>query len=426
MKKLNAKKIHPTIPLLGIITFFSIIATAVLHSNDYEFFNAMFGSSTQSLSEQTIIQYSSLYDSIYYIAFIAGLLIGPISDNRGKRKIFITVGSLAYIFFTLCLRYSLNFPILLVFRLLQGIAHIMVWQTLMVLVYDYSSKLNLAKSVSIYTIFMGMGMGLGVMFGGILANIGVFVPLFFSIISYSIVFILTTFLLKEPKKHHQRPSFQESAILIKKKPELIVPSLFNFVDRLHMGFLISAVPLYLTFVIPLEPGKRSMIFGMSAIPSLFLSYPVGKKSDESWGRFKPLIFGSMIYGIALAFTGILSQQSLAIFTSLLLIQGCAQGFTTTPTNSLLGDIVEPENNATAVSIFNFFGNIGMIIGPMLGLIFTDNYNLAFFVAGIIELVTLGLNVYLGKKKGIVDLIKIKKIENGFESEMKSETKRNTE
>jgi sugar phosphate permease len=164
-----------------------------------------------------------------------------------------------------------------------------------------------------------------------------------------------------------------------------------------MGFLTTMIPLYLTYVIPVSPAIRGMIFGLSALPMIILSYPVGKRSDAGWGRFKPLIYGSISYGILLSITGFISHSSLIIFIIILLIQGCAQGFTTAPNNSLLGDVVNPENKATAVGVFNFFGNIGIIIGPIFALFFVNNYNLAFLIAGILELLSLAINTLLAKK-----------------------------
>ncbi|MHA1672588.1 MAG: MFS transporter, partial [Promethearchaeota archaeon] len=205
-------------------------------------------------------------------------------------------------------------------------------------------------------------------------------------------------------KHLQkRPTLKQSIFLVKKKPQILVPSLFNFIDRLHMGLLISLIPLYLTYVIPLKPSMRGMIFGLSAVPSIILSYPVGKKSDESWGRIKPLVVGSLIYGILLSLTGFVAQDSLFLFITFLMLQGIAQGFTMTPNTSLLKDLIEPEHNAMAVSLFNFFGNIGMILGPIFGLAFGNNYYLAFLIAGIVELVSLGFNILLAKKMNFLDI-----------------------
>jgi MFS family permease len=394
------QKVHRMVYLVGILTFFSILAPALLHSNDKELFTYLFSS---SLSELTIIRYSSLYDSVYYFAFVVGLIIGPISDSKGKRKVFVVTGSVGYIVFTRLFFIAPSIWWLLLFRLLQGISHILVWQTLMVLVYDYSQG-NIAKSVAIHTIFMGMAMGAGTMTGGFLANLGVFIPLYVSIGSYTIVLLLALLFLKDSKVQYNRPTIKQSIFLLKKKPHILVPALFNFIDRLHMGFLIALIPIYLTYVIPLEPSMRGMIFGLSAIPSIVLSYPVGKKSDGSWGRIKPLALGSLLYGILLSITGYAAQDSLVIFIILIMLQGCAQGLTMTPNNSLLGDIIEPEHNAMAVSLFNFFGNIGMIMGPIFGLVFGENYNLAFLIAGLIELISLVFNIYLARKLKVLEKI----------------------
>ena len=87
-------KIHRMVYLVAVMTFFSILAPALLHSNDKELFTALFASPTNPLSELTVVHYSSLYDSVYYIAFIVGLIIGPLSDTKGKRKVFVIIGSL--------------------------------------------------------------------------------------------------------------------------------------------------------------------------------------------------------------------------------------------------------------------------------------------------------------------------------------------
>ncbi|TFH30370.1 MAG: hypothetical protein E4G98_02195, partial [Promethearchaeota archaeon] len=57
-------RIHRMVYLVAVLTFFSIVAPAVLHSNDKELFTALFSNPTNPITELTIIRYSSLYDSI--------------------------------------------------------------------------------------------------------------------------------------------------------------------------------------------------------------------------------------------------------------------------------------------------------------------------------------------------------------------------
>ena len=404
IKNENAKlTINPKIYIFSILAFFSIFSPAILHSNPSELFNALFGSPEAPLSEATVVQINGLYDSIYYFAFFIGLVLGPISDQKGKRKVFILLGGVIFILSSFWTIRSPSIAWLLVFRLFQGIGHILAWQTLMILVFDYSSKENAGRSLSIFFIFIGAAMGLGSMFGGLLADVGVFVPLITSMILYSVVLIGTIFFISDPPFSHKRPSLKESFLLLKQNTTVIVPSIFNFVDRLHMGFLLTLVPLYLTYIIPVAPGIRGMVFGLSALPTIALTYPIGKKSDLSWGRFKPLIVGSIIFGILLSLTGYLSGSSLFVFIIILLLQGFARGVTTAPNKSLLNDLVDSENNATAVAFFNFFGNIGIVFGPLLVYIFRTNYNIAFLVAGLIELGSLGINYVLARKMGFANM-----------------------
>jgi MFS family permease len=61
----------------------------------------------------------------------------------------------------------------------------------------------------------------------------------------------------------------------------------------------------------------------------------------------------------------------------------------------------------ATSLFNFMGNIGIIIGPLVGGYFVQyySYSAAFLVAGAIELVSLGINVFVSKRLQFLYLYK---------------------
>jgi MFS family permease len=68
--------------------------------------------------------------------------------------------------------------------------------------------------------------------------------------------------------------------------------------------------------------------------------------------------------------------------------------------ALVGDCVRREDSAMAMGFFNFLGNLGFIMGPViLGvlLLYTDIV-IAFVVAGLLELISLAVNVALIKWK----------------------------
>lgn len=392
-------KIEKRVFFYGFLIFLSIFANAILTSNKSEFFNALFATAANPLTNDQVKIMVSLFDSIYYASFLIGIIIGIVSDSSGKRKVLIIVGSIGCSVLFVCMTISPTFLIVVLLRFIQGSFHVGVWQTLMVLILDESNSSNRAKHMGIFTMFLGMAMGLGTMTSGYIAQIHVFLPYYVAGGFYLVIIALAVVFIHDPDDTQTRIPISESVQLLKREPGIIIPCIFNFVDRLHMGFLVTIVPLFLTQVIPLREGLRGMILGLGALPQLIVAYPVGKKCDSSWGLYKPLIIGSLSYGILLSVTGVLGSLNLGIFIALLMLGGVSMGFTTPPANALLGEFVDPEHNGMATAVFNLFGNLGIVMGPLVGgLLALFSYSLSFFVAGMIELSTLVIIIVLLKKK----------------------------
>ncbi len=385
------KKNLSKVLIIGFSTFLMIFSVSILHANEYEFIILRFPGLT--LFEV------SLFDSVLYISYlIIGIIIGILADYFGKRKIFIIAGSAGSIIFFSLMITATNYSILLIFRFLQGSFTVMGWQMLMTLVLDIASPENRGKFLGIFGIFLALAMGFGPMFGGIIASYGVFIPYYVAIVVNVIVLIIVLLLLKDPSYLKKRPSFKENLTIIQRRPELIVPGIFNFVDRLHMGFIIFILPLFVQIVLGLGPEIRGMIMGIFALPFIILQYPMGKLSDK-YGRYKLLIPGSLGYGIILTLTGYFGLFGLGLLIGAFLILGVFSGITGPPSMALVGDIAEGKDNAMAMGFFTFVGNLGMVIGPLIGGFVADygSFVLAFIIAGLIELISLGICLLFARK-----------------------------
>jgi MFS family permease len=214
------------------------------------------------------------------------------------------------------------------------------------------------------------------------------------------VFLVTLILLKEPKKLVSRPSVLENTTILLRKPRLIIPGIFNFVDRFHIGFILFTLPLFLPIVLNEGPELRGMVLGLFALPFILLQYPVGKWSDKI-GRYKPLIIGSISYGIILSTIGFLGAYGLLIVIIGFILLGIGNGFTGPPAMALVGDIVEADDNATGMGFFNLLGNVGIICGPLIGgfflqgeLVTQSDFMISFMVAGLIEILALIIIIFL--------------------------------
>ena len=374
------------IPLLGFLVLFSILAPALLHTNQPEFLVERLGIS---------ILDASYFDTALYASYLLiGILTAIISNQIGKRKVFISFGTIGSAIFYFLMTLTDIFPLILVFRFFQGGFTVLCWQTLMTMILDLSSEKNRGRNMGIFGIFLASAMGGGPVLGGIFASWGVFVPYYSASILSLIAFIFALILLKEPENLSSKPSLEENMNIVFRNPRVLIPGIFNFVDRLHIGFILFILPFFLQMELGVQPELRGMVLGIFALPFIILQYPVGKLSDKI-GRYKLLIYGSIGTGILLAVTGYLGSVMEESFGLIIIIIaffmiGICNGFTGPPAMALVGDIVEKEDNPVGMGFFNLLGNVGIIIGPLLGgiLINSTDFIIAFFVVGLIEILAL--------------------------------------
>ncbi|MHA1207315.1 MAG: MFS transporter [Candidatus Hodarchaeales archaeon] len=372
---------------LGVLVFLTILAPALLHTNLDEFIVQRFNLE---------ILDASLFDAVLYLSYlIVGVLSAVLSNKFGKRKLFISFGSLGSAIFFFAMTLTLDFPLLLIFRFLQGGFTVLCWQTLMTLVLDLSTPLNRGKNMGLFGVFLALAMGGGPVFGGILAGIGVLVPYYAATIISAIVTMFSLFLLLEPKKLTIKSSIIENLTIPFQEPKLIIPGLFNFIDRFHIGFILFSLQFFLQSVLHVSPEMRGMVLGLFATPYILLQFPVGKLSDKI-GRYKPLIAGSIATWIIFSLIGISGEYGLFAVIIVFMILGAANGFTGPPSMALVGDIVKNEDNATGIGFFNLLGNIGIILGPIIaGILITyTDFISVFIIAGLFELITLLVNLFL--------------------------------
>ena len=320
---------------------------------------------------------------------IFGIVTGALSDRWRRRKIFVLVGALGSVVFYLLMTTALSYPLLLTYRFIQGSFTVMAWQSFMTLALDFSDSQSRGKHMGIFGALLALSFGFGPAVGGILATIGVFIPYYAAAALNSIVFMMSLGGLRDPPSTKIRPSILESLSIAKRYPKLTIPITFNFVDRLHMGFILVALPLFLTTVLGLPESLRGMALAIFATPFIILQYPMGRLSDK-YGRYPILIAGSIPYGIVLTMLGIIGAIGFVPLLLGLIILGVFSGITAPSALALVGDASEAEDSAMAMGLFNFAGNLGVTIGPLIFgyFILISDFFTTFFVAGIIEVISL--------------------------------------
>ncbi len=397
------KNLLAKILLISISIMFVISSTSLLHANEAEFIIDRF---------EGIDSFKfSLFDSFLYAAYlIGGPIAGLASAKVGRRKPFVIGGAVVAAAMTILMTVAGNYPLLLVLRFLQGFFCVASWQSLMTMVLDYSDDTNRGRNMGIFGSFMALSMGLGPVLGGVLASIHLFAPYYVSAAQCLLAVVITFLFISEPgmKLENIKPKLVDSFAFARHRPALMVPALFNLVDRLHMGFIIFIIPLMLREVLQLGPEYRGMLLGVNAIMYIILQYPMGRLSDRV-GRYKLLLIGSIGYGSLLCLTGPVGAMGLIPLVVLFFVLGIFSGFAGPANSALVGDIVNKDENPLAMGFFTLFGNVGMVTGSLFGgmMLSVTNFTVAFIVAGAIELSTLAVNISLLRKYGITKMRAVK-------------------
>ncbi|MBI9109453.1 MAG: MFS transporter [Spirochaetales bacterium] len=391
--KIKNNELFKSVLLISISIMFVISSTALLHANEAEFIIDRFKGITAFKF--------SLFDAVLYAAYLlAGPMAGYLSARTGKRKPFIVLGAAGTAVITLSMTLAPVYPILLILRFFQGVFCVTAWQSLMTMVLDLSDDSNRGRNMGIFGTFMALSMGLGPAAGGALAGISLFAPYYVSAVQCMVSVFITLFFIAEPpiKKENIKPGIADSIAFARNSPGLIIPALFNFVDRLHMSFIIFMIPLLLREFMQLGPEYRGMLLGINGSAYIILQYPMGRLSDKI-GRYRLLVVGSMGYGLLLGCTGPAAAAGLTPLIILFFCLGIFSGITGPPNSALVGDLSSQEDNPLAMGFFNLFGNTGMVCGSLFGgfmLSFTG-FTAAFMGAAAIELVTLALNMLIIRK-----------------------------
>jgi MFS family permease len=350
----------------------------------------------------------ALFVSLEMTAYIIFAMIwGALSDKKGKRKIFIFIGfaGSAVMYFLMTL--ATSFPMLLTFRFIQGAITVMAWSLVMTSVLDIAPKKSYGKVMGIIGTGMGLGMGTGAPIGGRIADsFGVLAPLYLAGILFIIAAVLAFLFIREtPIKNRPETFFKAFKVLAEKK-KLAIPYAYGFVDRLTVGFFVYVFAVFMDEKFAASPGQIGMYLAVFLFPFALLQYPFGKLSDRI-GRWQPLVFGSLFYGIVMAtigFTANLGDSGKTVLIFIMLGCGFLGAMMFPPSIALSGDWAPKDKRGAAIGGFNVFGSLGFAVGPLLGGFIAENYSfeLAFIVGGLTEmavaLITLPFLLKYARKK----------------------------
>lgn len=142
---------------------------------------------------------------------------------------------------------------------------------------------------------------------------------------------------------------------------IIIGTLFaRFATSMSIPFL----AIYLTIVQGISAGMTGAIIGTSALVGVFASFIGGNLSDR-FGR-KTIMIGSIIIWICV-FIGFSVADHVLIFFLLNALNGLCRSFFEPTSRALLSDLTKPEYRLLAYNLRYGAINVGVAIGPLVGL-----------------------------------------------------------
>lgn len=329
-------------------------------------------------------------ESLAYIVFAP--IWGLLSDRLSRRKPLIVVGFLVSGLFYLSYLNVHSIPLLLSLRFVQGAFSVMAWSSLMAMVADQPDEAKRGRYMGMMGAALIFGVSLGAPIGGYLSrSLGVRAPLEVAGFLFLALGLGSLFLRDQPSLRSQAGF---AAILgnLKARPRLLLPYLFQFVDRYTVGLFVVLFPLYLSNLGVTDPAVRGRYLAMFLLPFSLLQYFTGRLSERI-GPYKPLLWGSALYGLVLCLVGYSDLHGLWwVMTAL----GVLAAVMFPPSMSLTVQLSDPQTRGSAMGGFNLAGSLGFALGPICGhfIYEASGFSIAFIVSGGLELLAVAVGVWV--------------------------------
>jgi MFS family permease len=323
-----------------------------------------------------------LFQTMHFLAYIPFAFIwGALSDRSGRRKPFLLIGLLGQAVMFGLMPLVNNIWLLYAARFIEGIFSIAVVSMLMTMTLDIAPPGRRGMTLGVFTMGMLLGNGLGAPIGGALAGISLAYPFWVGAGLLVVVFAIIAAGVRETRAVTHGYSFRRSMLVFREHPRLGIPYAFTMLDRLTVGFFVGQFPILADRVYGFGPAQRG-IYLMVFLFCFALFSPVGGIISDRFGRARPMLLGTVAYGLMLMLVGRVGPEMLY---AAMAFGGLCGAILYPPSIALVGDYAGPGQRGVAMGGFNLAGSIGFAAGPLLFSLIADGLGILTppLVAGLL-------------------------------------------
>jgi MFS family permease len=314
-----------------------------------------------------------LFSTFHFAAYIPfAFLWGALSDKQGRRKPFLLMGLLGQAIMYFVIPYVPNIWLLYVARFIEGSFSIAVVSMLMTMALDMAPRARRGMTLGVFTLGMLIGNAAGAPLGGVVSDrLGYAVPFLIGGALLLTMMVVVFLFIRDTPSLSKAYSLREALAGLKRNPRLYIPYGFSMLDRLTVGFFVGQFPILAAQIYGLKPSQTGIYLSVF-LAGFALFSPLGGVLSDKLGRVRPMLLGTVIYGLMLMLVGRVSAEMLYVVMA---IGGLSGAVLYPPSIALVGDYAEPGQRGVAMGGFNLAGSIGYAAGPLIFGLLADFYDL---------------------------------------------------
>ena len=330
--------------------------------------------------------------------FIAGPILGRLSDRYGRKKILI-ISQAGSVLGYLLLATANSLPLLFLSRVIDGITggNISIAQAYMA---DITDKKTRAKGMGLLGAAFGLGFMLGPATGGYLSRFGFAIPALAAALIGTLTTLMTIFFLKETvnlksslHSSSTKLTWEKFQSLLNKQPiGLLI--IVCFLISLGFAGMQGTYAIWAQDTFNWGPSQVGSIFAYIGILSILIQTQLLHRLISYFGEKKLLIISLPCLALGFLLLSLTHSLPLHLFANFFIVLGNSLANPTL--NALATENIEPSEYGETLGVLQSAGSLGRIIGPAMAgeLYFVIGKNAPFQLSSVILVLTA---LYLSKK-----------------------------